>query len=274
MTDRLVSTDWLFDRLADPSLRIIDVGSAPETEAGPKVPGSVWVYWKDLCWHPTDRQFPTPELMADRLGTLGVARNHTVALISDKPQYSTYAFWVLTMTGHPDTRVVDGCKTAWSLEGRPFDTAQAPVTPVAYPPASENRTSRVGRDDVLAHLGDPRRLLLDVRAPEEYRGERVKPLPDFDHGAERKGRIPGARHLYYRRLLNDDDTFRSPADIRAELDGLAGEPAGDVVCYCRLSHRATLVWFALTQLVGLDPVRVYDGSWTEWGSIVGVPVEV
>jgi thiosulfate/3-mercaptopyruvate sulfurtransferase len=134
---------------------------------------------------------------------------------------------------------------------------------------------RAGRDEVLGGLGDPRRRLLDVRSPEEYRGERVMPPPDFDHGAERKGRIPGARHLYYRELLNDDDTFKSPAELQTVLAARGINPGefDDVVAYCRLSHRATLVWTALNYLLGFDHVRIYDGSWTEWGSMVGMPVE-
>jgi thiosulfate/3-mercaptopyruvate sulfurtransferase len=116
---------------------------------------------------------------------------------------------------------------------------------------------------------------VDTRSPEEYRGERVMPLPNFDHGAQRTGRIPGAVHLYYKELLNSDDTFQSPdliastvEDVGIDLDGET-----DIVTYCRLSHRATLVWFALTRILGRPNVRIYDGSWTEWGSMVGMPIE-
>jgi thiosulfate/3-mercaptopyruvate sulfurtransferase len=134
---------------------------------------------------------------------------------------------------------------------------------------------RVGRDDIRANLRSPGRLVLDVRSPEEYAGERIMPPPDFDHGAERAGRIPGAHHLYYRDLLNDDDSFKPTAELRPILESVGATPAptNEIVVYCRLSHRATLVWFAMTHLLGYDNVRIYDGSWTEWGSIVGFPIE-
>ena len=134
---------------------------------------------------------------------------------------------------------------------------------------------RVGRDDVRAKLGQPGRMLLDVRSPKEFSGERVKPPPDFDHGAERKGRIPGAVHLFYRNIVNEDDTYKTAGELRAifESAGATPEKAGEIVSYCRLSHRATLVWVAMKYILGYENAKIYDGSWTEWGSIVGFPVE-
>jgi thiosulfate/3-mercaptopyruvate sulfurtransferase len=132
----------------------------------------------------------------------------------------------------------------------------------------------MGREEIHASLGQPGRLLLDVRSPEEFRGERVSPPPGFDHGAERKGHIPGAVHLHFRDFLNEDDTFKTPEQLRDRLAevGIRPETTGEIVTYCRLSHRATLAWFALSYLLGYPHVKVYDGSWTEWGSIVGFPI--
>jgi thiosulfate/3-mercaptopyruvate sulfurtransferase len=134
---------------------------------------------------------------------------------------------------------------------------------------------RLGRDNVRAGLGKPGRGILDVRTPEEYSGERVMEYGQFDHGAERGGRIPGAKHLFFREILNDDDTFKAPEEIRAAIARAGTDPAAldELVIYCRLSHRASLVWFALTYLLGAGNAYIYDGSWTEWGSIVGFPVE-
>lgn len=238
----LVSAAWLAERLGAPGVRVIEVASANDA-AGYReghVPGAVWWYWKAALWHDTDREFPAPE----------------------------------TMGGHPDVRLLDGAKTRWRADGRPLATEAPPVTPVPYRPRPGDTASRVGRDDVRAGLGRPGRLLLDARSLEEYRGERVMPPPFFDHGAERTGRIPGAVHLYYRELLNADDTFKRPEELRAVLLARgASADRGDIVAYCRLSHRAALAWFAMRHLLGYKNVRVYDGSWTEWGSIVGFPVE-
>jgi thiosulfate/3-mercaptopyruvate sulfurtransferase len=181
-------------------------------------------------------------------------------------------------TGTPDVRVLDGGKRRWALEGRPLTTESPAITPVAYRPRRTERddTSRVTRDDVRANLGTPGRCLVDARTAEEFRGERVKPAPGFDHGAERRGHIPGAVHLHGRDLLDPDDFTLKP---RAQLErmlravGAAPDQAEEVVVYCRLSHRASSLWFVMTQVLGWDHVRVYDGSWTERGSIVGFPIE-
>jgi thiosulfate/3-mercaptopyruvate sulfurtransferase len=272
----LVSGAWLSERLGVPGIRVIEVSSVEDDTAyrTGHVPGAVSWYWKDALWHDTDREFPTPEVMAGRLGRAGVTPATTVVLSGDPVQYGTYAFWVLTMCGHPDVRLLDGARTRWRADGRPLATGLERPAAVEYRAQPADMSSRVGRDEVRAGLGRADRLLLDGRSPEEYRGERVMPPPFFDHGAERKGRIPGAVHLYYRDLLNEDDTFRPPDDLRRlfRARGAAGD-RGEIVTYCRLSHRATLLWFAMRFLLGWDNVRVYDGSWTEWGSIVGVPVE-
>ena len=156
-----------------------------------------------------------------------------------------------------------------------MDTAAPATATVAYAPGKVDASMRVGRDDVLAHLGKPGRLLLDVRSPEEYSGARVMELGKFDHGAERGGRIPGAKHLFFKELLNDDDSFKPATELKAALDAAGADPAnvGEIVCYCRLSHRATLAWTAMTFILGYEGAKIYDGSWTEWGSIVGFPVE-
>lgn len=273
----LVTTDWLQKRLDDPTVSVVEVCAKPEEaeSGGPRVPGAVRFFWKDLCWHATDRQFATPDELARRLGPAGIADDRTIVLLADPVQYGTYAYWSLLMAGHGDTRILDGARRKWLAENRPTSVDAPEIEPVAYRPGQARSASRIGRDNVLDNLGAPHRLLLDVRTPEEYSGERVIEYGQFDHGAERGGRIPGARHFFFRNFLNDDDTFRSAREIAAALQAADIDPGAyaEVVCYCRLSHRATLAWTALTHVLGLTHVKIYDGSWTEWGSTVGVPIE-
>jgi thiosulfate/3-mercaptopyruvate sulfurtransferase len=275
----LVSPDWLEQRLGDPSLVLLEVSSKLPPEAAwfsGHIPGARYIYWKDLCWDDTDRQFPSTDVMAERLGALGVGDDSTVVLIGDTVQFATYPYWVMTMAGLEARAVLlDGGHQAWEAQGRPMTTdAPPPPIPKTLTPGVEDWSSRLGRDDVLAHLDDPARVLVDMRSDEEYFAQRVSPTTwAFDHGAERKGRIPGARHLYYENLLHDDGTFKSPEELESLFDGVGATGDRDVVTYCRLSHRASLGWFALTRLNDRNSVRVYDGSWTEWGSMVGMPIE-
>ena len=274
----LVSTAWLEDHLADPDLRILEVCNLNDDKTYNEghIPGALWLYWKSACWHETDRDFVTPAAMAKLFGSMGIGPQSTVVLYGDPVQYGSYAFWAFTMAGHKNLRLLDGGRRKWVMEGRPLSRTVRRFPAVAYLAPQENASMRIGRDDVRDHLGHPRRLLLDVRSPEEYSGERVSEYTaPFDHGAERTGRIPGAVHLYYKELLNADDSFKSPDELRRVLAaaGIAPENVDDVVCYCRLSHRATIAWIALSHLLGHSNIKIYDGSWTEWGSIIGYPVE-
>ena len=278
MTGPLVSTDWLEAHLGDPDVVVIEVSIDPPDKAAYRtghVPGSHYVYWKDLLWHPTDREFASPDVLADRLAALGVGESTTVALVGDPYQFATYAYWVMTMAGLEDfARVVDGGRRTWLAEDRPLSTDVPVPAPTRLAARPADPSSRIGRDEVRASLGDGATVLIDFRSPEEYRGERVSPpWREFDHGAERAGHIPGARHLFFEDLLRADGTLRPADELEARFAAVGADHGADVVTYCRLSHRGSLGWFVLTRLVGRSKVRVYDGSWTEWGSIVGFPVE-
>lgn len=278
MASPVVSADWLEEHLGDPGLRILEISNVNEPigYCDGHVPGAAWLYWKGACWHETDRQFVTPEAMAALFGSLGIGPDDTVVLYGEPVQYGTYAFWAFTMAGHKNLRVLDGGRRKWLAEGRPLSRTVPALPPVDYPTPAPNASMRVGRDEVKAHLGHSHRLVLDVRSPEEYTAKRVSEYSAaFDHGAERTGRIPGAKHFYFREFLNDDDSFKTADEMRKALaaGGITPEKFDDVVCYCRLSHRATLVWVALGGILGYENIKIYDGSWTEWGSIVGFPIE-
>lgn len=278
----LVPADWLEERLRDPSIRVIEIDSGTRPEEfrdyrNGHIPGAARWQWRDQLWHATDREFPSPETMAERLGRIGISEDDTIVLVSDRAQWATYAYWVLTMVGVENVRVLDVVHQRWVEADRPLSRSVPRHESVDFEPNRADYSNRVGRHDVLEHLDDPGRLLVDGRSPEEYRGNRVKP-PDapVDHGAQRWGRIPSARHLWYRELLHEDDRYRDVEEIRDVFVRTGIDPdeeSRDIVTYCRLSHRGSFLWFVLTHLLEYDDVRVYDGSWTEWGSIVGYPVE-
>ncbi len=278
----IVTATWLQARLDDPGVAVAQIRYEPDEDdyTDGHIPGARWWDWKRLLWHPTDREFATPAQVAERLGAAGIGSDTTIVLYSGRNHYAMYAYWVLhELLGHRDVRVLDGSKQRWTLDGRPLSTDRPSIAPVTYRPTLIERddSSRVSRDDVRANLGRPGRVLIDARSPEEYRGERVKPLPGYDHGAERRGRIPGALNLHGRDLVDPvDSTLKSPAELERMFRavGAAPDQATEVVAYCRLAHRASAVWFATTKVLGWRHVRIYDGSWTEWGSIVGVPVEL
>ncbi len=277
----LVTTEWLAEHLDDPGVRLAEIQYEPDIDEYRfgHIPGAMSWFWRDMFWHDTERQFPTPEEMSERLGRRGVDESTTLVLYSGRNQYAAYGYWVAkVMAGHPDVRVLDGSRHRWVMQGRMLTGEVPTVSPVTHTPQQSVRddSSRVGREDVLAGLDKPGRVLIDARYPPEYKGDRVKPGVGFDFGAERYGRIPGAVSLTFKNLFDPDElTIKQPDELEAIFRnaGAAPDQADEVIAYCRLSHRACLIWFAATQVLGWDHVRVYDGSWTEWGSMVGVPIE-
>lgn len=277
-TSALVSTAWLADHLSDPNLRVVEVCSLRDDKTYHEghIPGAQWLYWKTACWQDSDREFVSPAELARLFGRMGIGPDTTVVLYGDPVQYGSYAFWAFTMAGHKNLKLLDGGRRKWVLENRPMSRNVPRFAPVDYSPPAPDSSMRVGRRNVIENLRRPNRLLIDLRSPEEYTGKRVSEYSfAVDHGAERTGRIPGAVHLFFKELLNEDDSFKSPDQLRQVIAaaGIAPEKYDDVVCYCRLSHRATMGWVAMSQLLGHDNIKIYDGSWTEWGSIVGYPIE-
>jgi thiosulfate/3-mercaptopyruvate sulfurtransferase len=273
----LVSPEWLEQHLGDPAVRIIALNSTGRgSYDGGHIPGAVYWEWKDMLWDPLTRNFPSPEDFARRCGEAGIRNDSCVVCYGDPAvQFGTYAWWVFKYCGHKDVRLLDGAKTRWVKEGRPLTTETPKFPAVTYQPnaAPATQSMRAMRNNVAAAMHEAGTVILDHRSPEEYRGERYGPPGSPDHGAERLGHIPGARHLHFEELIAEDTSFKPPEQLRAMFEARGATPDKKIISYCRLSHRATLAYFVMTQLLGYPEVRSYDGSWTEWGSLVGAPVE-
>jgi thiosulfate/3-mercaptopyruvate sulfurtransferase len=278
--EALVSTGWVAGRLADPGVRIVECNEDPLLYAAGHLPGAVEVDWRRDLEHPVRRDYLDRPAFEALMRRLGIARETTVVLYGDRSNWwAAYAFWVLRLFGHERARLMDGGRIRWKQEGRelvrdvPRPGVDLPET--AYrAPERDDRRHRAFRDQVLAHAAAGRPLV-DVRSPEEYSGER-RHLPDHpDEGALRGGHIPGAANVPWDRAVDPaDGTFRGADELRRIYEGEAGvSPGDDVIVYCRIGERSAHTWFVLTQLLGWERVRNYDGSWTEWGNLVGVPVE-
>jgi thiosulfate/3-mercaptopyruvate sulfurtransferase len=277
--DRLVSTDWLAARIADGSARpggeVVVVESDEDVllyDTG-HIPGSVKVDWHNDLNDPLMRDYVDGQRFAEVLGQRGIGRDTTVVLYGDKSNWwAAYALWVFSLFGHADLRLLDGGRAKWVAEGRELTREVPKPEPVDYPVVERSdATIRAFKEDVLAHLGKP---LVDVRSPGEYSGELLH-MPDYpQEGAMRGGHIPGAKSVPWARAAAEDGTFKERADLESiYLTEQGLKPGDDVVAYCRIGERSSHTWFVLTYLLGFDKVRNYDGSWTEWGNAVRVPVE-
>jgi thiosulfate/3-mercaptopyruvate sulfurtransferase len=274
----LVTPDWVESRIGDAMVRVIEIAGIGQDDMQAykeeHVPGAACWEWKDLLWDAHARDFPAPDEFARRLGALGIAPDTTVVFYGDPVQFGIYGWWTFRYCGHRNVKVLDGGRHRWKAEGRKLNSDVPQVhRPVSYPPAQRDEAMRIGRDEVLAALGKTSTVIVDGRSAEEYSGQRVGAPGNPDTGALRYGRIPRAKHLMFEELLNADKSFKPSAEIRAAFESRGAVSGRDIITYCRMSHRATVLYFALTQLAGYSGVRVYDGSWTEWGNLVGVPVE-
>jgi thiosulfate/3-mercaptopyruvate sulfurtransferase len=275
--ERLVSTDWLAGQLASGNPDGLVVVESDEDvllyDSG-HIPGAVKLDWHLDLNDPVRRDYVDGARFAQVLGQRGIGRGTTVVIYGDKSNWwAAYALWVFTLFGHEDVRLLDGGRAKWVAEGREI-TREVPVQKaVDYPVVRRHEASiRAFKNDVLAHIGRP---MVDVRSPGEFSGELLH-MPDYpQEGAMRGGHIPGARSVPWARAANEDGTFKSRSELEAiYLTEQGLSPSDDVVAYCRIGERSSHTWFVLTQLLGFEKVRNYDGSWTEWGNSVGVPIEI
>ena len=274
--DALVSTEWVAAHLDDPSIRLVESNEDVLLYDVGHIPGAVKIDWQADLNDTTVRDYINQTQFAALMGRLGIANDTTVVFYGDKNNWwATYAYWVFQLFGHRNAKVMDGGRMKWVAEGREL-TRELPTYPAALYTAQERNDSaiRAFRNEVLAHIAAARPLV-DVRSPGEYKGELLHMADYPQEGTLRGGHIPGAKSVPWARAANPDGTFKSAAELRAIYEQEQGlRPDDDVIAYCRIGERSAHTWFVLHELLGQDDVRNYDGSWSEWGSLVGAPVAV
>ncbi len=273
--DMLVSTEWVAKHLDDPNVRIVESNEDPLLYPSGHIPGAVQVDWTTDLNDPLRRDYLSKEGFEALMSRIGVTPEMTVVFYGDKNNWwACYALWVFQLFGHENVKVMDGGRLKWEKEGRPLtrEVPQYPATEYTAPERNDEEI-RAFRDEVLQHVeaGKP---LVDVRSPQEYSGELLH-MPNYpQEGALRGGHIPGAKNVPWARAANEDGTFKSADELRAIYEQEQGlKQDDDIIAYCRIGERSSHTWFVLRYLLGYDRVRNYDGSWTEWGNLVNVPIE-
>jgi thiosulfate/3-mercaptopyruvate sulfurtransferase len=270
----LVSTDWLADHLEDSNVVVAEVDENPDLYDEGHIPGASKLHWRDDLQDPVERDVVDKETFEQLLGSRGIGNDTTVILYGDKNNwFAAYAYWYLKVYGHNDVRILDGGRQKWIDEARELTTDVPSPRPASYTARDRDESIRAYRDQVREWLEAEERALVDVRSPGEYAGELIAPPGYEQEGAQRGGHIPGAASIPWASAVRDDGTFK-PADELRELYGGKGvTPDKEVTAYCRIGERSAHTWFVLRELLGYDKVRNYDGSWTEWGNLVDVPIE-
>jgi thiosulfate/3-mercaptopyruvate sulfurtransferase len=276
--DALVETSWLADNLDDGNIRIIEIDTSPLPRVLRKhIPGSILIDWKKDLWDPARRDFITGESFAKLMERAEIFNDSTVVCCSQVRQFATYAYWILRYNNHRKVAVLNGGLEKWIFEGRPVEDKPGLLRSTSlggYVHGRVNTEIRVYRDYVLKNLQRKDVVLLDARSPQEYEGKliNVQELPQ--EGSLRAGRIPGAKNIYFEDNIAPDGCFKSVDELRELYSSRDIRHDKEIIVYCRMGHRATLVWFVLSKILGFPNVRVYDGSWTEWGNLVNVPIEL
>ena len=274
--DVLVSTDWVAEHLDDPGVRIIESNEDPVLYSSGHIPGAVEVDWSADLNDPVRRDYLNREGFEALMSRIGVTPDTTLVFYGDKNNWwATYAFWVFKLFRHRRAKILNGGRKKWIKEGRPLSREMPQVPPGRYEaPERDDLPIRAFRDQVLEHVRAGRPLV-DVRSPDEYEGKLLH-MPGYpQEGAVRGGHIPGAVNVPWSRAVREDGTFKSPEELRAIYEKEAGlRPDEDLVAYCRIGERSSHTWFVLQEILGKQNVKNYDGSWVEYGSLVGAPIEL
>jgi len=273
--EALVDTAWVADHLNDPKVRIVECDEDILLYDQGHIPGAVKIDWVGELNDPIIRDYLDRERFEQLMVSKGISNDTTVVFYGDKHNWwATYALWVFKLFGHPDARIMNGGRAKWIAEGRPL-TREVPSCPRGEYHASDRNDAaiRAFRDQVLAHIRQSGTALVDVRSPQEYTGERLH-MPEYpQEGALRGGHIPTAVNIPWASAVREDSTFKSADELRELYASKGITPDKDVIAYCRIGERSSHTWFVLTYLLGYPKVRNYDGSWTEWGNAVGLPIE-
>jgi thiosulfate/3-mercaptopyruvate sulfurtransferase len=268
----LVDADWAASHLNEPGVVFVEVDEDVSAYDGGHLPGAVRLDWKSELQDQVRRDFVDQEGFEKLLSSKGIANSDTVVLYGGNNNwFAAYAYWYFTLYGHADVRLLDGGRKKWELESRPLttDTTSRPATDYHASPA---RTDiRAFRDEVVAAIGT--KNLVDVRSPDEFAGRLLAPAHLPQEQSQRAGHIPTARNIPWSKAANDDGTFKSDADLTALYQGAGVDFSRDTIAYCRIGERSAHTWFVLHELLEQPNVKNYDGSWTEYGSLVGVPIE-
>jgi thiosulfate/3-mercaptopyruvate sulfurtransferase len=270
----LVDTAWVAEHLNDPNVRIVEADEDVLLYEVGHLQNAVKLDWHVDVQDPVRRDFVSKADFEKLMSRYGIKNDTTVIFYGDKNNwYAAYSFWLFKLYGHQDARIMNGGRAKWEVEGRPF-TREVPEFPATTYHAQEaNLAIRAFRRQVEDLLGKSGYALVDVRSPDEYTGRLIHMVNYPQEGASRGGHIPTARNIPWARAAREDGTFKSAAELRELYSNESVTPDKEVVTYCRIGERSAHTWFVLTQLLGYPNVRNYDGSWTEWGNLVGAPIE-
>ena len=271
--DVLVDTQWLEDHLDDDSIRIVEVDENPALYAEAHIPGAIGFDWKKDLQDQVKRDFLGPEAFGELFGSHGVSNDHLVVLYGDRNNwFAAYTYWYLKYYGHDNVKLLNAPREKWIGENRPTTTDVPSFAPASFTAQAGDETIRAKRDEVQAAL-DAETKLVDVRSPQEFSGELIAMAGYEQEGAQRAGHIPGAKSIPWAQAVKEDGTFKSADELRELYGGKDVTPDKQVTAYCRIGERSAHTWFVLRELLGYADVRNYDGSWTEWGNLVDVPIE-
>ncbi len=270
----LVTTEWVADHASDPNVLIAEVDENPALYDEGHIAGAVRLHWQDDLEDPVERDLIERPEFEQLMGRLGIANDTTVVLYGDRNNwFAAYAYWYLKIYGHENVRIVDGGRQKWIDESRELVT-EVPQRPQSqYTARDRDESIRAYRDAVREGLGAAERSLVDVRSPQEFSGELVAPPGYEQEGARRSGHIPTAQSIPWATAVRDDGTFKPVDELRELYEGKGVTKDKAVTAYCRIGERSAHTWFVLRELLGYEDVRNYDGSWTEWGNLVDVPIE-